>query len=70
MKVGLHRLDMYKRVNGEFIKCTIEHVYIDAFTTLGFVDHVDKLPKPRKKKVKQHGGNNERRLDTGSISVN
>lgn len=70
MKVGLHRCDMYKRVDGEIIQCTIRHIYCDAFAKLGFVDHVDKLPKARKKKVNRNGSDNQGRSNQGSLSAN
>jgi hypothetical protein len=50
---------MMKRVDGAVIQCTIKPTHYEAFSKLGFVDHVDKLPKTRQKKVKANGDSNE-----------
>lgn len=50
MKGQIQHYCMLKRVDGEVIQCTIKPKHILAFAKMGFVDHVDKLPKQRKTK--------------------
>lgn len=64
------RSDMFKRVDGEIIQCIIRPKYHDAFIKLGFADSIEQLPKTRKKKVSQDGGDNQGRSNEGRLSVN
>ena len=61
---------MMKRIDGEIIQCTIKPKHHAAFTKLGFVDHIDRLPKTRQKKVKADDSDNKGRAEQGSLPVN
>lgn len=64
------RSDMFKRVDGEIIQCIIRPKHHDAFIKLGFADSIEQLPKTRKKKVSQNGGDNQGQSNQGRLSAN
>ena len=68
----LQHLSMFKYADNDngFIQCTIKPMYQNDFEALGFVDSVDRLEKPVKKKSKKvKHEDNQGESSQGRLSV-
>ena len=67
----LQHLGMLKRADNErgFIQCTIKPEYRKEFEALGFVDHIDLLPKLVKTKVETDGNSEQGRSSKRHVST-